>query len=108
MNGCDSRTEAPFEIVSVRGEVDLSWSADVRKEVLEALDRSNQVLVELDQVTYMDSSGIAALVEGYQSAKSRDIRFGLLQISEPVRSVLELARLDQVFPIYADLDAARD
>lgn len=107
MNGCDSRTEAPFEIVSVRGEVDLSWSSEVRKAVLEALDRSTQVLVELDQVTYMDSSGIAALVEGYQSAKSRDIRFGLLQISEPVRSVLELARLDQVFPIYADLDAAR-
>lgn len=107
MNQCESRTEAPFEIVAVRGEVDLSWSSEIRKAVLGALDRSQQVLVELDQVSYIDSSGIAALVEGYQSAKTRDIQFGLLSISDPVRSVLELARLDQVFPIYADLDAAR-
>jgi anti-sigma B factor antagonist len=87
--------------------VDLSWSSEIRKEVLEALGGGSSVLVDLSGVSYIDSSGIAALVEGYQTAKGKNVKFGLLAISDPVRAVLELARLDQVFPIYADLGAAR-
>ena len=105
-NGLNARSEAGFEIVSVHGEVDLSWSSQVRREILDALNRGRRVLVEMDQVTYIDSSGIAALVEGYQTAKARNAQFGLLNISQPVRAVLELARLDQVFPIHPDIASA--
>ena len=107
MNGCETRPEGDFLVVSVRGEVDLSWSAQVRAAILDALRDHKGVLVELDHVSYIDSSGIAALVEGYQTAKSGQQRFGLVNISQAVRAVLELARLDQVFPIYPDIEAAR-
>lgn len=106
MNGCEAREQGQHLIVAVRGEVDLSWSSEVRSAVLDALGKSQSVLVELDQVSYIDSSGIAALVEGYQTAKGKNINFGLVSISEAVKAVLELARLDQVFPIYADIAAA--
>jgi anti-sigma B factor antagonist len=56
-------------------------------------------------VTYIDSSGIASLVEAYQTAKKKGLRFGLLAVSEPVMSVLALARLDKVFPIHLSLPA---
>lgn len=105
MNQCATHSQDGFEIVSVGGEVDLSWSSDVRKAILDALN-SGSTLVDLSAVTYIDSSGIAALVEGYQTAKSRGQRFGLLASSEPVIKVLELARLDQVFPMYGSLQAA--
>lgn len=105
--GCSARSEQGFRIVAVHGEVDLSWSSRIRDEILGALGEHGRVLVEMKDVHYIDSSGIAALVEGYQTAKQQGRRFGLLRISEPVRAVLELARLDQVFPIYDDLDAAR-
>ncbi|MDX1571082.1 MAG: STAS domain-containing protein [Xanthomonadales bacterium] len=106
-NNCERRLEDGVEVVSLSGEVDLSWSSEVRREILDALDDDHPVLVELSGVSYIDSSGIAALVEGYQVARSRDLRFGLVAISDAVKAVLELARLDQVFPIYADLTAAR-
>ncbi len=106
MNGCEEREQGDYLVVSVSGEVDLSWSSELRSAILGALTRRNAVLVELDQVSYIDSSGIAALVEGYQTAKSKDIKFGLVSISSSVKAVLELARLDQVFPIYADVGAA--
>ncbi len=106
MGGCETREEAGFVIVGVSGEVDLSWSSDVRKAVLAALRKANKVLVDLSQVSYIDSSGVAALVEGFQTARGESKNFALLAISEPVRAVLELARLDQVFPIYSDLEAA--
>ena len=106
-NGCTARDEAGFKIVAVHGEVDLSWSSQVRRAILDALSQSKQVLVELNEVSYIDSSGIAALVEGYQPAKAKKASFGLLSASSPVCAVLELARLDQVFPMFDNLAAAQ-
>ena len=51
-------------------------------------------------MNYIDSSGVASLVEGYQIAKKLSLKFGLVGISDTAMGVLKLARLDQVFPIY--------
>ncbi|NJR44052.1 STAS domain-containing protein [bacterium] len=96
MNTCVTRQESGFCVVSVAGEVDLSWSQSLRKAVLDALAAHPQVAVELSAVEYIDSSGIAALVEGFQHARGKKQRFGLLAVSKPVHSVLQLARLDRV------------
>ena len=53
----------------------------------------------LSQVGYIDSSGIAALVEGFQNARGRGQPFELAAVSPSVLAVLKLARLDRVFPI---------
>ena len=54
----------------------------------------------------MDSSGVASLVEGYQTARRQNLRFGLVAVAPPVLGVLRLARLDRVFPIHATLAEA--
>jgi anti-sigma B factor antagonist len=105
-NQCSSKVEAGVHIVLVQGEVDLSWSQQVRKAVLDALAHGQPVAVDLSLVEYIDSSGIAALVEGFQHARGKKQRFGLLAISKPVLSVLQLARLDRVFPLWASLAEA--
>lgn len=98
-----SSEELGFRVVSVGGEVDLSWSPQLRKAILDALATKQPVAVNLAQVSYIDSSGIAALVEGFQQARGKNQRFALVAISTAVRAVLELARLDRVFPIYPSL-----
>ncbi len=85
--------------IQVRGEIDLSNSQQLRKTILGALRADPAVKVVLKEVTYIDSSGIAALVEGLQYANSQNKRFTLSDPSEHVRSILELARLDTVFEI---------
>ena len=85
--------------IFISGEVDLSNSAEVRKTILGALKTTPAVKVNLSQVEYIDSSGIAAMVEGLQFANSNGKSFELTQPSQQVRSILELARLDQVFNI---------
>jgi anti-sigma B factor antagonist len=102
-NQCSTRSELGFTVVSVQGEVDLSWSQQLRKAVLDALAGNQPVAIELKGVEYIDSSGIAALVEGFQVARGKKQKFGLLDISKPVFSVLQLARLDRVFPLWTDL-----
>ncbi len=102
MNGIEQETGNGSTLIRLSGEVDLSWSQQVRKAVLDALAASNRVGVELSAVSYIDSSGIAALVEGFQTARTKGRGFALVAVSDAVRSVLELARLDRVFPIVAD------
>jgi len=105
-NACVSEDLGGYTLVRVRGEVDLSWSQQVRDAILAALGRGG-VGVELSQVTYIDSSGIAALVEGFQRARSTSRQFGLIAASKQVLAVLQLARLDKVFPLFANVEAAR-
>ena len=99
------KSDSGFDIVMLTGDVDLSCSPEARKAILACLDAGHDTLVDLSEVSYIDSSGVASLVEGFQTAKKSDLRFGLIGVSEAAMSVLELARLDKVFPIHADLQA---
>ena len=97
-------TEDNCSIITLTGEVDLQTSPQAREQILQALKNNLHVLVDLSEVEYIDSSGIASLVEGYQDAKGRNLSIGLVNISDAARQVLQLARLDQVFPIFDNVD----
>lgn len=105
-NSVAAEAAGTYMLVRVAGEVDLSWSQQVRRVVLDALASGRPVAVDLSAVGYIDSSGIAALVEGLQGARARRQPFVLVAVSGPVRAVLELARLDSVFTLAASADAA--
>ena len=87
-----------------KGEMALGNSPDARKVILHCLKKMKHVVVDLSAVDYIDSSGIASLVEGFQYARSNNLEFGLIGVSEAAMSVLKLARLDKVFEIHASLD----
>lgn len=89
-------------VLQAHGEIDLSNSSVLRKHIMNALNMADEVLVDFSDVEYIDSSGIAALVEGLQFAQEHHKRFALLRPSARVRSILELARLDKVFTILDD------
>lgn len=96
---CTIRTEGGFTVVALSGEVDLHYSPEARKKILGQLNKNNNVLVDLSGVSYIDSSGIASLVEGFQLARNKKLQFGLVGVSDAAHQVLQLARLDRVFPI---------
>jgi anti-sigma B factor antagonist len=93
-------------IVTLGGDVDLRHSPNLRKALMELMFDRRPVVVDLSGVTYVDSSGIAGLVEAYQMARKNGTRFTLAAISDPVRRVLQLARLDRVFTITDTVEAA--
>lgn len=98
-----TRTEGGYTVLELEGEVDLSCSPQARDEILETLKSGKNLLVDLASVSYIDSSGVASLVEGYQTAKKRKLKFGLVGVSQSALGVLKLARLDKVFPIHASV-----
>ena len=93
-------------VVTLTGEIDLDRAPAIRLLLLDCVGQGRDVLVDLAQVTYIDSSGIASLVEALQNAGKAGTRFALVAISPQALRVFELARLDKVFAIHADMDAA--
>ncbi len=104
MGQCITETSGEYRVIRLGGEVDMSWSQEVRKAVLDALGKSPRVAVNLAGVSYIDSSGIAALVEGFQQARGKGQSFVLVECSDAVMAVLKLARLDKVFTLKSRLD----
>jgi anti-sigma B factor antagonist len=92
--------DAQFYKIKVIGQVDLYTSPELRKAILNGTDNiDKKVLVDLSEVEYMDSSGVATLVEGLRSSIRNKKEFFLLSPSPAVRKVLNLARLESVFRI---------
>jgi anti-sigma B factor antagonist len=84
------------------GEIDMQYSPLVRQQILDQLENGKPLYIDLRKVSYMDSSGIACLVEGLQQSRSKQLDFKLIAPQTQVLQVLKLARLDQVFPIVDD------
>src|ERR1017187_6017406 len=90
-----------ISIVDGTGDVDLYSSPLLRDALLAEIKPDGpRVLVNMTGVTYIDSSGIATLVEGLQLSRQTKTRFGLFGLRPNARSVLELARLNKVFVIF--------
>lgn len=93
-----------FSVLSLTGEVDLNCSPQAREQILKCLKKNRPLLVDLSAVDYIDSSGVASLVEGFQTARGQQLDFGLVGVSKAALQVLQLARLDKVFPIYSSIE----
>ncbi len=90
-----------ISILDCTGDVDLYSSPDLREKLLgEMKSGAPHVLINMSGVTYIDSSGIATLVEGLQLSREKKTHFGLFGLRSNARSVLELARLHKVFALF--------
>ncbi|MFG0330977.1 MAG: STAS domain-containing protein [Phycisphaerales bacterium] len=95
-------------ILRPQGDIDLSRSPSFRRRLNEAQTRKpGKLIVDLDEVPYMDSSGVATLVEAMQVARKQGHRLVLCNMQERVRSIFEIAKLETVFTIVDDVDKAR-
>ena len=84
----------------MKGDVDLYTSPELRSALMKAIPKAaGTVGVDLSDVTYMDSSGVATLIEGLRAAGAKKVPFVLVAPSKSVMNVLQLARLGTVFEI---------
>ena len=95
-------------MVSFEGDVDLEYSPKARQVLLDSVTQRRDVLVDLSGVSYIDSSGVANLVEAFQLSRQRGTGFALVSVNPAALRVLQLARLDKVFTIHATLEDGLD
>ena len=95
----EQKIEGDIGKLFLSDEIDLDKSPIVRENIKELMDKAKVVEVQMAKVKYIDSSGIAALIEGMQLAKSNSKEFFLTDVSNEVMKVIQLAHLDKFFKI---------
>lgn len=94
-------------VVPLEGEIDLHVSPQIGARLATLIkQKPAKLVVDLSQVTYIDSSGLAVLIEAMQNVGAYGGSFALSGLQESVRPIFEIARLDQVFRIFSDSAAA--
>ena len=100
-------SKSDYDLMEIKGEVDLYSSPNVRKAILELTNKKRPVIfIDLQGVNYMDSSGVATMIEGLQLCNKYQGVFALVGLGDNVREVFELTRLDKIFSIHKDLKSA--
>jgi anti-sigma B factor antagonist len=102
----DGKTSA-HKLIELEGEIDLHRSPDVKHELQLAIaGKPAKLMVDLSKVTYLDSSGLAVLLEGMQGAEFYGGKFYLVAVQEMLRPIFETSKLDEVFRMVSSVDAA--
>lgn len=98
-----------YAVIHVSGDIDLYTSPQLRQEMLKLATKKNMtILVNFRDVTYMDSSGVATLVETLQLTKRNGGKLRLFHLAQPIKDLFELSRLDRVFDVYETEQQARE
>lgn len=100
--------EGRLIVVRLRGEIDLQHSPKLRKILQAKVEiQTPALLLDFSEINYIDSSGLATLVEYYQSSRAYSGRIALAGATERVKSIFDLVRLNEIFEFYATADEAR-
>ncbi|MEH2119562.1 STAS domain-containing protein [Nostoc sp.] len=94
------------KVIKLTGNLNATTSQDFRQNINNILETGAKiVLVDFKDVTFMDSSGLGALVLAFKTLRAADTKLALCSINEQVRILFELTNMDKVFEIFPSQDA---
>ena len=95
-----------MEIVVVRGEVDIATADAVRAELNTAFERSDNVVLDLREVTFMDTQGLSVVIEAQQACAAGDTQFAITRAPDHVHRLFEMIGLTSRLTVLDDPAAA--
>ena len=91
-----------FEVIEPQGILDGTKVISFREKINQSIDSGVKIiLVDFTDITFMDSSGLGALVLALKTVHTADVKLALCSINEQVKMLFELTSMDQVFEIFS-------
>jgi anti-sigma B factor antagonist len=101
------RSEENIPVVSIAGDIDLESSPQLRDFLKpKAAQKTPKLVLDFAAVNYIDSSGLATLIEYFQAAQGYKGRLAIASLSPRVKNVFEIVRLEQIFALHTDVPSA--
>jgi anti-anti-sigma factor len=100
------RRERDYAIVTAAGEIDIATGAGLRERLSELAASGRPLVVELDQVSFIDSAGLGALVGAAKRAAAHGASLHVACARPQVRQLFRLTGLDRQIPLARTLDEA--
>ena len=96
-----------ISICRVSGEITFSTSPDLRKRLIELTDKNiKKIIIDMKNLSYIDSSGMATMVEILQKVKAIDGELKLASVPDKIKDILEMVRLKDIFDIQESEESA--
>ena len=103
-----SRTEEPFEIIEVGGEIDVMTAPRLREAVVDAVNRGRmRLIVDVEKVDFLDSTGLGVLVGALKRVRADGGSLDIVCTHERILKIFEITGLDKVFGLHESVAQAR-
>src|ERR1700730_16014466 len=100
-------SHAPVTVIRLQGEVDIYSAPKLREKIIELVNQGRRlVVIDLDAVEFLDSTGLGVLVGGLKRLRSQGGELSLVCTRDRIRRLFELTRLDTAFQIHPNESAA--
>ncbi len=94
-------------VVELQGSFDMSCSKDLRQQMMDILvEPPKMIIIDLTEVECMDSSGLAILIEALKMSKRKMCTLRLAGMNKRVKGVFEIARLENLFEIFDNVESS--
>lgn len=88
-------------ILRVSGEVEMKSSPELRRHLVALVgEKAPWIIINLEDVTYIDSSGLATIVECLQGVKKYSGRLSLIGMNDNIKDIFVMTRLDTIFEVF--------
>ncbi|MGJ9412740.1 anti-sigma factor antagonist [Aeromicrobium sp. CF4.19] len=102
-----TRTEGPFEIIEVGGEIDVMTAPRLREAVIEAVDRGRlRLIIDVEQVDFLDSTGLGVLVGALKRVRADGGSLDIVCTHERILKIFDITGLDKVFGLHGSVEQA--
>ena len=107
--GIDVRKVGSHSVVDVKGEIDVYTAPKLREKLLELISEgSYDVVVNLEGVDFLDSTGLGVLVGALKRVKAHDGSLSLVCTQDKIIKIFKITGLTKVFPIHTTVDTATE
>lgn len=95
-------------VVKLAGSINMDVADDVQRRLIELIDSGNaqRMILDLAELDFIASSGLGAIIATHVHGRHQDHELVLAQPAPKIRELLNLTRLDKLFPIYNTLEEA--
>jgi anti-sigma B factor antagonist len=100
-------TKGSFTVIYASGEIDVYTAPALREKLIELTDKGNyKLLIDMEQVDFLDSIGLGVLVGGLKRVRAHNGSLNLVCTQERILKIFRITGLTKVFGIYASVDEA--
>jgi anti-sigma B factor antagonist len=102
----ETQTAGRVSILILQGRFDTQHADSVKEAIEEAIALYSKIVINVEEVTFMDSSALATLVQGMKKCRQNGGDLRVCNLQQPVQTIFELTRLDKAFALFDTQNAA--
>ncbi len=97
----DSRTDGPFQIIEVGGEIDVYTAPRLREAIVASIDAGHtRLVIDVEKVEFLDSTGLGVLVGALKKVRADGGTLDIVCTQERILKIFDITGLDKVFGLH--------